>query len=229
MFVVQLDHVDMATILDSVISVPISMARSSVIRALILVKGCCPAFCMYCNAWAWAFTKVLGKHEVGVRIHNIRVGSLFWADDVVLLANDEHELNRMLELAAQYAREWKLSFNHDKSNVLIVGQRTSKDKLWKLGNEYISEVDSYKYLGVNISRNLTDHCHIEEVIKKGNRPRLIAYVKSVINNFDDFNRVYYGDILWKTIVLPSINYSLNSRDLFLSLIDLLKWQNFFRI
>ena len=75
-----------------------------------------------------------------------------------------------------------------------------------MGNEYISEVDSYKYLGVNnISRNLTDHCHIEEVIKKGNR--LIAYVKSVINNFDDFNRVYYGDILWKTIALPSINYA----------------------
>ena len=98
-----------------------------------------------------------------------------------------------------------LSFNHDKSNVLIIGQRTNNDKRWRLGKELISEVDSYKYLGVYISRNLTDHCHVEEVIKKGNR--LIAYVKSVINNFDDFNRVYYGDILWKTIVLPSINYA----------------------
>ena len=29
----------------------------------------------------------------------------------------------------------------------------------------------------------------------------------IIENFDDFNRVYYGDILWKTIALPSINYA----------------------
>ena len=55
------------------------------------------------------------------------------------------------------------------------------------------------------SRSLSDHVHIEETIKKGNR--LIAYIKSIIDNFDVFNRVYYGDILWKTIALPSINYA----------------------
>lgn len=158
-------------------------------------------FCIFIHE----FTKLLKKHEVGVRIHNVCVGTLFWADDVVLLANDENELNKMLSLAAQFANDWKLNFNHDKSNVLIVGQRIDNNKLWKLGDKFISEVDSYKYLGVYISRSLSDHCHIQEVIKKGNR--LIAYVKSVIDNFDDFNRVYYGDVLWKTIALPSINYA----------------------
>ena len=111
----------------------------------------------------------------------------------------------MLELAAKFANDWKLSFNHDKSNVLITGKRTNNTKLWNLGNEQISEVESYKYLGVYISRNLSDHGHIQEVIKKGNR--LIAYIKSIINNFDDFNRVHYGNVLWKSIALPSINYA----------------------
>ena len=77
--------------------------------------------------------------------------------------------------------------------------------LWQLGDNFISEIESYKYLGVHISRNLTDHCHINEVLKKGNR--LIAYIKSIIDNFDDFNRVYYGDVLWRLIALPSINYA----------------------
>ena len=54
-----------------------------------------------------------------------------------------------------------------------------------------------------ISQSLSDHVHIEETIKKG----IIAYIKSIIDNFDDFDRVYYGDILWKTIALPSINYA----------------------
>jgi len=111
----------------------------------------------------------------------------------------------MLTLAAKFANDWKLSFNHDKSNVLIVGQRIDNNKLWKLGDKYIAEVDSYKYLGVYFSRNLSDHCHIQEVIKKGNR--LIAYIKSIIDNFDNFNRVYYGNVLWRTIALPSINYA----------------------
>ena len=81
------------------------------------------SFCIFIHE----FTKLLQKHDVGVRIHNVCVGSLFWADDVVLLANNENELNRMLNLAAQFANDWKLSFNHDKSNVLIVGQRLNTE------------------------------------------------------------------------------------------------------
>lgn len=158
-------------------------------------------FCIFINE----FAKLLRDHNVGVRIHDVCMGGLFWADDVVLLANDEQELNKMLDLAAQFSRDWRLNFNHSKSNVLVVGQRINGDKKWKLGNDYISEVNTYKYLGVHISRTLSDHHHVDEVIKKGNR--LIAYVKSIISNFDNFNRVYYGDILWRTIALPSINYA----------------------
>jgi hypothetical protein len=66
-------------------------------------------------------------------------------------------------------------------------------------------VNEYKYLGVIISRNLSDHSHIEEVVKKGNR--IIAYIKSIIDGQEDFNRVYYGDLLWKSIGLSSINYA----------------------
>ena len=46
--------------------------------------------------------------------------------------------------------------------------------------------------------------HINEVIKKGNR--LIRYIKSIIDGQDDFKRVYYGDLLWKSLGLSSITY-----------------------
>ena len=46
--------------------------------------------------------------------------------------------------------------------------------------------------------------HINEVIKKGNR--LIGYIKSIIDGQDDFKRVYYGDLLWKSLGLSSITY-----------------------
>jgi hypothetical protein len=110
-----------------------------------------------------------------------------------------------LNTASEFSTKWKLYFNYDKSNVLITGQRTNTYRKWKLCNKYINEVNEYKYLGVNISRNVSDHAHIEEVLKKGNR--IIAYIKSIIDNQDDFNRVYYGDLLWKSIGLSSINYA----------------------
>ena len=158
-------------------------------------------FCVYINELA----RLIKEESIGVSTCNVQTGCLFWADDVVLLANSEKELQRMLDIASDFSRSWKLDFNSDKSKVLVVGKRIDKDKLWKLGNRYISECDNYKYLGVYFSRNLSDHAHVNEVVKKGNR--ISGYIKSVINSHDSFNRVYYGDILWKTLALPSINYA----------------------
>ena len=96
----------------------------------------------------------------------------------------------MLDLAATFANKWKLSFNHEKSNVLIVRRRMDALRMWRLGDSYISEVNTYKYLGVTFSRHLSDHNHSSDVVKKGNR--IIGYVKSIIDGHDDFQRVYYG-------------------------------------
>ena len=82
------------------------------------------------------FTKLLKKHDLGVRIHNVCMGSLFWADDVVLMANDENELNKLLDLAANFAKIWKLDFNYEKSNVLTIGQRINKNNVRKLGEHH---------------------------------------------------------------------------------------------
>ena len=43
------------------------------------------------------------------------------------------------------------------------------------------------------------------MIRKGNR--ILAYIRSIINDQDDFNRVYYGNLLWKYIGLSAINYA----------------------
>ena len=158
-------------------------------------------FCIYINELA----RLIRKEGVGVRTCNVQTGCLFWADDVVLIADNAVDLQKMLDIASTFSRTWKLDFNIDKSKVLVVGKRTDKTKTWKLGNLSISECDHYKYLGVHISRNLSDHTHINEVIKKGNR--LIAYIKSIVDSHDNFNRIYYGNILWKSLALPSINYA----------------------
>ena len=130
---------------------------------------------------------------------------LFWADDVVWITEDKNELQKMLDIATTFSKRWRLAFNHDKSNVVIVGRRGSSNTKWRLGNHFISEVNEYKYLGVQISASISDHKHINEVVKKGNK--IIAHIRSIIDDQDDFNRVYYGDILWKSLGMPVVNYA----------------------
>ena len=66
-------------------------------------------FCVYINE----FRKLLDEQNLGVRVCNVRIGSLFWADDIVLIANDEYELQRMLDIAANFSNTWKMCFNHN--------------------------------------------------------------------------------------------------------------------
>lgn len=169
-----------------------------------LKQGCVLSpilFCIYINELA----RGIRDKNIGAHIYGVQIGCLFWADDVVLIGDTEKDLNALLNAASEFSNKYKLNFNYEKSNVVVIGKKLNEDKPWKLGRSVIKETNAYKYLGVNIGRNLSDHVHIEEVIHKGNR--LIAYIKSLINNQDDFNRVYYGDLLWKTIGLPCINYA----------------------
>ncbi|XP_071960018.1 uncharacterized protein [Antedon mediterranea] len=112
---------------------------------------------------------MLNNSDLGVNIFNTKINCLLWADDVVLIGENEKELKMLLQTTTEFAKEWKMSFNYDKSNVLITRQRTNLYRKWRLGNNSITETDKYKYLGVYISRTLSDNLHIDEVIKKGNR------------------------------------------------------------
>ena len=89
--------------------------------------------------------------------------------------------------------------------IFVKNSNKLKNNHWNLGDSTITTCDSYKYLGVHIFKNLSDHTHVSEVIKKGNR--LLGYIRSILDGQDDFNRVYYGDILWRTLALPCIKYA----------------------
>jgi hypothetical protein len=56
-------------------------------------QGCVASpilFCAYINELA----RLLKDCNLGVRICDVQIGCLFWADDVVLMANDEVELQK---------------------------------------------------------------------------------------------------------------------------------------
>ena len=158
-------------------------------------------FSIYINELA----KMLKDSNVGVQIDDLLIPGLFWADDVVLIGNNHTQLQSLLNIAATFAKQWKLTFNETKSEIMYFGKRLhDKNKKWNLGDLVLKETCSYKYLGVIITRSLKDHEHFKNVYQKG--MKLIAYCKSLINNHNGFNRFLYGDVLWNNIILPTISY-----------------------
>lgn len=128
-----------------------------------------------------------------------------FADDIVMLAPDEKQLNSMLSVASRFAVKWGLSFNDTKSKIMVVGKRIDKEKQWKLGNLSLSEVNVYKYLGVLISRTLKDSQHIKTHLKDKGKT-LKGFIQSILSRHLNVNRVEFGDVLWRCVAQPALSH-----------------------
>jgi len=92
----------------------------------------------------------LNEAGCGVAVCGRRLACLLFADDIVLLADSEASLQKLLDSAADYATTWRLQFNAQKSAVLCFGdQRTLPgSKSWSLGKLQLQQGSQYQYLGI---------------------------------------------------------------------------------
>ena len=93
----------------------------------------------------------------------LKVGWLLYADDTVLVAGSEVELQKLVDEFGRVCRKRKLSVNISKSKVMkIGGNQGTNDLNVSLNNRRMEEVDTYRYLGVDISSDGKMHeelCH----------------------------------------------------------------------
>lgn len=141
----------------------------------------------------------------GVDMQHVKVHGLYYADDIVLLAKSEDDLQCMLASADEFANKWNLSFNDRKSKILIIGKRLSS-KQWKLGNKSLVETNSYKYLGILINRRVKDNTHIQECVHS-KATKQSSYIRYNLANHSDINRVAFGNTLWTKVVIPSLAHA----------------------
>ena len=146
---------------------------------------------------------MLIQENVGLEYNSRLLPALLFADDIVLMAPDEEQLNKMLSVASRFALKWGLTFNETKSKVMVIGKRINKNKKWMIGDRSLSEVNVYKYLGVFISRNLKDSYHIKTCLKDKGRS-LKGFINAILCKHMSVNRVEFGDVLWRTVAQPAL-------------------------
>ena len=89
-----------------------------------------------------------------VRVGDLSVNCLLYADDIVLLSESKSGLQSSLNILGIYCSNWKLQVNVEKSKVLIFNSngKTHVNE-FSYNNNIIQTVSKYCYLGVMLKCN----------------------------------------------------------------------------
>ena len=84
----------------------------------------------------------------------LRLYVLLYADDTVILAETADDLQMALNALHEYCSKWDLKVNILKTNIIIFSRgRVKKYPEFKIGNDTVTVVDDYIYLGVTFNYN----------------------------------------------------------------------------
>ena len=96
--------------------------------------------------------------EIGVTLRDVgrdvewKVDWLMFADDTVLVGDSEEKLERLVQEFGRVCQRRKLSVNVNKSKVMKIGKNDEDNEMnISLENRRMEEVESYRYLGVDIT------------------------------------------------------------------------------
>ena len=158
-------------------------------------------FAIYINNLA----KEIINLNLGININNYKLSILLYADDMVLIANTETDLQKMLTTMYDWCMKWRLNINVAKSNVIHFRKKRIKetDFNFTFGPNNITSTCKYKYLGVILDEHLT----FQYCIKTLNDSSGWA-LSGIISKFKCYKDVGYKTFtkLLNGIVLPVLDY-----------------------
>ena len=105
---------------------------------------------------------------------------IMYADDTILIANSAINLQKGLNELESYCNKWKLKINNDKTKIMIFANRKVKKEQYnfKLGEDKLEIVDSFKYLGVHFSYNGKFTVAIDNLASMAERAMYSLFKKS---------------------------------------------------
>ena len=122
------------------------------------------------------------KQSTEITVWDIQICAMLYADDLILLAESEHDLQKQMNSLGDYANIFQMEVNQKKTKVLIfdkpVKLKKRVSKTWKIGSTNIEEDKIYKYLGVIFTSNGSFIEHINTLKEKANKAYFSIIAKS---------------------------------------------------
>ena len=133
------------------------------------------------NVYVDDLSTKLNKLKVGCVMGEFIINHLLYADDIVLVSPSSAGLKKLLAVCEKFGDDNDILFNANKSAIMFFKSSyipNFKIPTFSLNDNDINVVDTFKYLGHFISKNLSDKEDIERQRKK-----LYAQGNSLIRKF----------------------------------------------
>ena len=146
----------------------------------------------------------LHDSKLGFTLHRVCISSLFFADDIVLIARDADGLRLLRDIVQRHCAELDMTLSVSKSKVMS----TTQD-LWELfvGDTVIGTLEKiieFKYLGIKTQLNPR-----RSALAMMERAKSLAnsYRKTCVSfDYDGPDSVDLSLCLWQNVAIPSILY-----------------------
>lgn len=120
-------------------------------------QGCCLSPILF-NIYLEHIMQKCMKQNRGVRVGGRRIECIRFADDMVLLAENERTMINMLKDLNKTCEEFGMRINKKKTKCMVISARRVGTTI-RLGQEVIEQVSAFKYLGSIITEDM--RCHKE--------------------------------------------------------------------
>ena len=115
--------------------------------------------------------KEINALGLGIKVGEEKLSLLLYADDIVLVAHNEQEMQTLLDKLHDWCKHWRVLINTDKSKVMHfrIGRRKRLEFQFKIGNNILELTEKYKYLGTIFTEKNNFTLNAENLARGGGR------------------------------------------------------------
>lgn len=134
-------------------------------------QGCPISSILFNTVFSDLESEMRKVQETGIIIGKTKIWTVNYADDVLIMADNEIGMKEDIRWFAKYIKSKGLELNTSKTKILLCrkgGGRKRKNPIFKWGNEKIEIVKRFNYLGYILKKNNNDDDHIKYLAGKAN-------------------------------------------------------------
>ena len=121
----------------------------------------------------------------------------------MITTKNAKKMKECLKVVTEYGERWRCTFNSSKSKIVLHGRKTKKGETFTLGHNPLEQVLSYKYLGLEIQRNLNWKLYKERALSKATRVTTLIKALFLKNNKITIQTMTQ---LWNALARPILEY-----------------------
>ena len=149
--------------------------------------------------------EAISSAGLGFQIGQFIVGAECCADDLYIQTDTKSGLQAAIDLVCHYARRYRVTFNADKTKIVVTGSKLDMDyyqqiKPWTLNGEKIEVVDTNEHLGLLVSGIKEEQKNVDNNISSC-RNSLFSLLGSALSYKCKLSPVVQIH-LWRTYSLP---------------------------